>query len=296
MNYYEELGVPSDAPIEEIRAAYKTLAKIFHPDAQPDPTLKAAGEREMRRLNEIVATLADPVRRMAYDAGLHPEPVLPPAPNHVGVAYVPAIQRVYWHDHLIRRQVIWAGTSALAICGCVWAYLSSEARVTPPAPRQYVDQPNTDQAKLDQSTVPGEPVSNADAQKSAPASGGKARPANGLTGSWLFLGTRTTESGGGPAIESVQFYLAEQNGTLFGRYSARYRPIDAPAPDTTFSVTGRASDPGSAALSWASADGSTGTVKLALRSPDALSLSWWTNETKRKLPVSSGSVLLSRLK
>jgi len=40
MNYYEELGIRQDAALEEIRQAYKLLARLLHPDAQPDARLK----------------------------------------------------------------------------------------------------------------------------------------------------------------------------------------------------------------------------------------------------------------
>lgn len=289
MNHYEELGIPPNASTEAIRAGYKTLAKILHPDAQPDPVLKAAAERQMRRLNEIVATLADPARRAAYDASLQPGP--PAAgPSHPGPVFVPLVPRVYWHDHIVRRQLLGAAFASLAVCACVWAYFAGEARVTP-----------LPQATPSRAAAPGDPArdaANALAQdvgrRSQP---GSATKAGGLAGSWLFLGTRNAgEAGDTPEIESIQFYLAEQNGALFGRYAARYRSNDEPIPDTTFSVTGRAAAPGTASLSWSAPDGSTGTVRLTLRSPDALSLDWWTNQAKRKVPVSSGSVLLSRLK
>jgi len=68
MNYYEELGISPGATLEEIRLAYKTLARLLHPDGQADERLKAMAECQMRRLNEVLATLADPEKRRAYDA------------------------------------------------------------------------------------------------------------------------------------------------------------------------------------------------------------------------------------
>lgn len=70
MNYYEELGVGRDAPAEEIRQAYKTLARMLHPDSQADEKLKAMAGRQMQRLNEVLGILTDPERRRAYDEGL----------------------------------------------------------------------------------------------------------------------------------------------------------------------------------------------------------------------------------
>jgi curved DNA-binding protein CbpA len=49
VNYYEEFGIPGDASAAKIRQAYKTLARVLHPDAHPDEALKAVAERQMRR-------------------------------------------------------------------------------------------------------------------------------------------------------------------------------------------------------------------------------------------------------
>jgi len=67
VDYYEELGVARTASAEEIRRSYKRLARLFHPDHQSDPELRAAAELQMRRLNEILAVLTDPMERMRYD-------------------------------------------------------------------------------------------------------------------------------------------------------------------------------------------------------------------------------------
>jgi hypothetical protein len=78
MNYYEELGIRRDAPLEEIRQAYKLLARLLHPDGQPDARLKAMGECQMRRLNEILAILTDPKKRRQYDESLCQSPTAAP--------------------------------------------------------------------------------------------------------------------------------------------------------------------------------------------------------------------------
>ena len=86
MTYYEELAVAQDASREEIHQAYRALARLFHPDNQPDPKLKSAAGRQMIRLNEILATLADPQKRRKYDESLIgqklavPAAVTPPPP------------------------------------------------------------------------------------------------------------------------------------------------------------------------------------------------------------------------
>jgi curved DNA-binding protein CbpA len=70
ITYYEELGVESTASADEIRDAFRALARLLHPDAQTDPQLKDMAEHQMRKLNRIHAVLSDPARRTGYDDSL----------------------------------------------------------------------------------------------------------------------------------------------------------------------------------------------------------------------------------
>lgn len=67
ISYYEELGVSEQATAEEIRDAFRALARMMHPDQQTDPHLKEIAERQMRKLNRIYSVLSDPERRRRYD-------------------------------------------------------------------------------------------------------------------------------------------------------------------------------------------------------------------------------------
>jgi hypothetical protein len=67
MTYYEELGVRQDAPVEDIRQAYRLLARMLHPDNQAEPVLKPMAQRQMQRLVEVVTILSDPDQRSRYD-------------------------------------------------------------------------------------------------------------------------------------------------------------------------------------------------------------------------------------
>lgn len=63
---YDLLGVDADATPEEIRQAFRALAKANHPDRFPDPRAKAAAEVRIRLLNAARDVLQH--RRADYDA------------------------------------------------------------------------------------------------------------------------------------------------------------------------------------------------------------------------------------
>jgi molecular chaperone DnaJ len=62
-DYYQVLGVPSDASAEEIRRAYRQLARRYHPDISGDE--RGSAFVEAARAYEV---LNDPQRRRRYDA------------------------------------------------------------------------------------------------------------------------------------------------------------------------------------------------------------------------------------
>ena len=70
-DYYQLLQVPPDASAEDVKRAYRQLAREFHPDRNPDP---AARER-MAEINRAYEVLSDPERRVRYDRfGAEDEP------------------------------------------------------------------------------------------------------------------------------------------------------------------------------------------------------------------------------
>jgi molecular chaperone DnaJ len=62
-DYYEILGVPKNASNEDLKAAFRRLARQHHPDVNKEPD----AEERFKEINEAYAVLSDPDRRAAYD-------------------------------------------------------------------------------------------------------------------------------------------------------------------------------------------------------------------------------------
>jgi len=63
-DYYEILGISKDASEQEIKSAFRKLAKKYHPDLNPDDK---EAEAKFKEVNEAYEVLSDPERKAKYD-------------------------------------------------------------------------------------------------------------------------------------------------------------------------------------------------------------------------------------
>ena len=64
VDYYKELGLEKGASEDEIKKAFRKLAREYHPDANPDdPT----AEEKFKKISEAYEVLGDPQKRAKYD-------------------------------------------------------------------------------------------------------------------------------------------------------------------------------------------------------------------------------------
>src|SRR5512144_337359 len=63
-DYYGTLGVAREAPVDDIRKAYRKLARKYHPDLNPGDK---SSEDRFKNVQEAYDVLSDPKKRQMYD-------------------------------------------------------------------------------------------------------------------------------------------------------------------------------------------------------------------------------------
>jgi DnaJ family protein C protein 3 len=72
-DYYKVLGVSNDADERQIKAAYRKLTKVHHPDkAAKQGLTKEEAEKKMQAINEAYEVLSNPELRARFDRGDDP--------------------------------------------------------------------------------------------------------------------------------------------------------------------------------------------------------------------------------
>jgi len=124
--HYDVLGVAPSANVDQIREAYRRLAREHHPD-RTATNGRTGGDVSMPAINEAYRVLNDPARRAVYDASLrgatHRGPAAPPsesATRATAAGSTPTMPT--FPSHLGPARFPWRSVSffaALAIIGIV---------------------------------------------------------------------------------------------------------------------------------------------------------------------------------
>ena len=329
MTYYEELGIQPDASLEEIRQAYKALARLLHPDAQTDLKLRALAECQMKRLGEVVAILSNPQSRLRYDAELAAG-----RPYVVKLDWTALVTEPGWMRWVVRNW-FWVLLGMVVFTVGVWyfttrapagvveaqkAVSAAAAWQAPPAlpvarrtkPRAHdrrpivkID-PSPDLPPVQESLpappvvvpqIPGGPLVAAipDAPQPIPQPG--APPSDSrFAANWLYVPPEkpTAVTGQYPATY-VELVLQAEKGMLVGHYRSQYKiPDEAISSEVLLQVRGKPATEKSATLQWTSTDGAKGKMELTLSAPNLLNVTWWSTAFGHSTALSSGTSVLVR--
>jgi hypothetical protein len=325
MDYYEELGISRSASSEEIRQAYKNLARILHPDQHQDGNLRRVAECQMKRLNGVAAVLTDPALRQQYDRGVVEQTLPRPAGR-------PSSRFPSWS---------WAVTAMLTLCVIVWllerypgpsvaqrsngqtqapeiqspappasATVPVTARIHSPSERTLAARLSDVEAELrsERGLLSGPPhqpnvVDTFLPPPETEPPHGEAMllqppmppPPGGLAGTWLYTPPKASPPDKRLyPPESIEALIEEANGALHGRYHARYAVANrAIFPEVDFQFEGRANQD-TVTLGWVGEGDARGEIQLKLLSPSALKVSWTATSLGTRFGLSSGTAVLAR--
>lgn len=340
MTYYEELGVDPSAGTDEIRHAYRAVARVLHPDRQAknDPEAAGIAARQMQRLNGIMQTLGDPYLRRKYDLSIAilPEddllPEVVPAPRPwrpwassalwTVVALAGAVAGLIYLAEELRPEPRLAPPAAADVATGHAPAPRPEIRLQPPAPRRDPadaaqisvlreklaslqaerDAALAESARLrarqgtavEQRAVESEPSEEPPRSSTDVRGGARAVSLRHFAGNWFYVRPRVDPASGTLyPPEYIELLVVEENGSLRGRYRARYQIADrAISPEVNFHFEGQANTPVSN-MRWANGEGASGEVRLKLLADHALQVDWFATDIGG-LGLASGTAVLVR--
>ena len=268
MNYYEELGVALSASAEEVRRAYRNVARVLHPDQQADEALRRLAGLQMTRLNEILRTLTDPRLRREYDRSLRRTEGVTDAAPAPRAGY-----RVRWSS------VTWL-CAALVVIGVLVVFL--------------VHDTGAEQVVVGQDEAAGA-RSNWPTGRDAPRERLPNRESVGFGGEWFYAQpARPTGARDLYPPEYIDVEIGENGGNLKGKYSAKYSVMGRPISSFVFFEFGGSGLPPSANLKWRGSGKVGGNVHLTLVSARLLRVEWSTDRAGEEQSLVSGTATLVR--
>ena len=99
-DYYEVLGVEKTASDDEIKSAYRKLAKKYHPDLNPN---NKEAEVKFKEANEAYEVLSDKDKRAKYDQFGHA--AFDPSAGAYGAGFKPIADKIHSMEFNVRRRL-----------------------------------------------------------------------------------------------------------------------------------------------------------------------------------------------
>jgi hypothetical protein len=328
LTYYDDLGLPASASGEEIREAYLGLVQLLHPDLHRAPALKQFTNNQMKRVSRAYAVLSDAERRQSYDEELArrgaPRPE-PPATikRTAGRSRARALITIGWLicafagivgiGWYVSQQTSASSDPAqvnaapIAPAGTQVAAAGPPAQPTNPATGGVTDKAaeldavraelasaKTDRDRaLEQIVLQAKELDFLTGEILAAPSRPSAN-AGRFSGVWVLPKPKTAPVSSAFTPESVDLIVSEQDGSIQGRYRARYPSMGATEPPMVrFYFEGKSeNDVANAVLTGE--HGSRGEIQLKLASGNALQLVWSVTEAGNQNDQASGTVALIR--
>lgn len=333
ITFYEELGLTRGASPDQIREAFRTLARLLHPDQQTDMSLKEAAEKQMRKLNRIYAVLSDPERRRRYDQTLDHHRVVPLIVNPFAKS-----------DHRGVGRMAWLGAAVVGIGLLVWLAsfnsVGSDAAEAAPAStpagtilaandrsgeimrlqselKSVTEQRNSAAAELQRlrgsasappetAAAPSEPPPDtafAETTRGQPAPEvpqlDRAEPGvnRRLAGFWFYARPHQGQENKNKGLylpEFIEATISEENGIIHGKYRSRFQiPDRAISPDVNFSFTGTPNGP-AITCPWTGPGGARGELTLRLTADNLMRIDWTSFDLGAQQGLASGTAVLTR--